>query len=139
MAGPAGKLPTLELYSTLLRTAVHNESILEQSVDGMNLAAAAYFTCAHAPCRHTALPSLRNACAARNVMTETPSAVDVDGLWRLLRVACVRPNFCLSRWRHGTAPFQTGPPLISAASHNLADYCVALRCLSMVASSYACQ
>ena len=40
---PAGRLPTLELYSTLRRTAHENESIIEQSVDGMDLAAAAYF------------------------------------------------------------------------------------------------
>jgi hypothetical protein len=62
-----GKLPTLELYSTLLRTAVENESILEQSVDGMNLAAAAYFTCAHAHapfCCPSALLSCMNLAAA---------------------------------------------------------------------------
>ena len=41
----AGRLPTLELYSTLRRTAHKNESIIEQSVDGMDLAAAAYFRC----------------------------------------------------------------------------------------------
>ena len=39
----AGRLPTLELYTTLYRTCEENKSIIERSVDGMELAAGAYF------------------------------------------------------------------------------------------------
>lgn len=39
----AGQLPTLELYVTLMRTAVENEYILERAMDGMDLSVAAYF------------------------------------------------------------------------------------------------
>ena len=38
----AGKLPTLELYTTLRRTVEENKFVTEQSVDGMNLAVGAY-------------------------------------------------------------------------------------------------
>jgi hypothetical protein len=35
----------MELYSTLKRTAVENESVVEQSIDGMDLTVGAYFRC----------------------------------------------------------------------------------------------
>ena len=42
-----GKLPTLELYTTLDRTMEENTYIMERSLDGMDFAAAAYFRCVH--------------------------------------------------------------------------------------------
>lgn len=39
----AGKLPTLELYTTMRRSMEENKFVMEQSVDGMNLAIGAYF------------------------------------------------------------------------------------------------
>ena len=40
----AGTTPTLELYTTLERTAEENELILEESVDGMEFVAGAIFS-----------------------------------------------------------------------------------------------